>query len=141
MVNTRQSTSMSTAESYANRAEASAAAAVDKAMSEGGSTEEATVAAHNTCTAFVSPIAAHPAITQTTVALEYPRSSNEDGPPPLEPGSTPNEYCDIENEEEPDANEKAEDSNEADGDDYPLLTSSKQEASDFVDFSGDASPY
>lgn len=46
MVDTHQYTSMSTAEFYANRAEAVDAAALEKARTEGATTEEAKTAAH-----------------------------------------------------------------------------------------------
>lgn len=46
---------MSTAESYANRAEAAADADFDKAETEGATAEEATAAAKAASTAFFSP--------------------------------------------------------------------------------------
>lgn len=54
MVSTRQSTSMSTAKSYANRTEATAAAAFDRAEAEGATVEEAMAAVHAAATAFVA---------------------------------------------------------------------------------------
>lgn len=57
MVNTRQSTSLITAESYANRAEAAAETAFDRAEEERAKIEEATAAAHAVATPIVAPIA------------------------------------------------------------------------------------
>lgn len=79
MDNTRQSTSMNNAESYANHAEAAEAAAYGKAKSEEAIIKEATVAAHVADTALISPIASRDEITQATAALDSLKSSNEGG--------------------------------------------------------------
>lgn len=55
MVITRQYTSMNTAESYPNRANAAAAAAFDRPEAEGATIEEATAAANAAATAIVAP--------------------------------------------------------------------------------------
>lgn len=64
MVSTRQLTSMSTAYSYANRAEVVAAAVFDTVEAEEPTAEEATEAAHAAAAALVWTLAAHHGITQ-----------------------------------------------------------------------------
>lgn len=100
MVSTHQSTLMSTAQSYPNRYEAAAATANDKAIAEGVTIEEATAAAHAEATYFVSSIATRDKITRATAAPDFPRSSEEDRLPPLEPEATPDTDYEVENKED-----------------------------------------
>lgn len=124
---------MSTAESYSNRAEAGAATAYDRVIAEGEKIEETTAVAHAEATDFVSPIATRDEISRATAASDYPSSSKEDRPPPIEPDVTPNIDYEVENEEDADIDEEADDANEEDGADPPILTSPYQEDSVFID--------
>lgn len=98
MVNTRQSTSMITAESYTNRAESVAAAAYDKVVDEGEFNEKATVAAYAAAMDFISPKEYRHEATQATAAPYHPGSSNGDGSPPLETDDASDSSNEVENE-------------------------------------------
>lgn len=118
--------SMSTVEFYANRAEAAAAAAYDKAEAEGATAEEATAAANAAAIGFVSPLVFHHGINQVPEAPYYLSSSDEEWMPPLDPYTRPDFDYRDEHEEDADINEDADDEKKTDGTDSPFHSSPEQ---------------
>lgn len=141
MINTRQSKSMSTAESYYNRAESATAAAYDKTKADKATAEEATVAAHAAATALVFPIASHHEAAPAPAAPDYPRSSDKNGQPNLKPDATPDNDNQVEHEENSDIKEEADDANKADDTNLTLFKVPKQEDGDYMDAPGVAGSY
>lgn len=92
MVNTRLFTSLSTAESYASRAEAAAATAFDRTKAKGATIEESTAAARAEATEIIAPIAINHGKTQTPAAKDYLSSFSKNEPPPLEHDTSPDGY-------------------------------------------------
>lgn len=90
IVNIRQSTSLSTAKSYANRADAAAVAAFGLTETNEVSLKEATAAFHVATSAVFAPMTANPVAKNTLVAPGYPGCFSKNGPPPLEPANPEN---------------------------------------------------